>query len=608
MLGGYWNKFLRVNLESGECTCDSFDEKVLKQYIGGAGLASCIIYDETDADTEPFSSRNPLIFMTGPLTATAAPTSGRFIVAGISPLTGIWGEAHGGGAWGYELKRAGYDGLIITGVARDPVYLFIENDQVEIRDASVIWGTDTYTGTELIREQTHPDAKIAIIGQAGERLVRFASILSGGKEGRAAGRCGMGALMGSKRLKGIAVKGTTRPAVSDAEALAQSVNRFMPKVKIDWDQYEAKHRRLLFNVCERGFLPVQNFVGGEFPSFHEKFVETMTEGEHYYCRGCWTSCGESGMLPEGRRPLGQSIPQFGSQCLIDDMAAVKEAYFRCNQYGMDSISAGGAVSFAMEAYGKGLIDQRTIGLPLTWGAGPAMVEMVKMIGLREGFGKLLGEGVKRAAEEIGGMAPEYAMHVKGLEFPAWDPRASYLKALEFATANEGATHLSGYTLPLTRAPFPDLGIMEIVESPERRFTRDGRAAAVIAMQNYMGLLDSLVSCKFLLGSNCAGQVIMPSHFLEWLNHATGWKIGLDEFLLTGERIFNLKRLINCRRGISRKDDTLPPRFLTVPRGAGITEDKLPPLHYMLWDYYKLRGWREEGIPSQEKLAQLNLAS
>jgi len=407
--------------------------------------------------------------------------------------------------------------------------------------------------------------------------------------------------MGSKNLKAVVVRGTVAPYVYDRERLRGSVKEHAPVIDKDKEGVAARERRMWQLVRDLGRTPIKNWREGAFKEFADKFVEQMMLGEHYHCRRCRTSCTESKLVGEDRHATYEALGPLGSQCLIDDMEAVTRAAELCNRYGMDSISTGGVISFAMEAYEKGLISKDDIGgIDLKWGNHEAMIQMVQKIGEREGFGAVLGEGVKRAAEHIGGIASEYAIHVKGLEFPAHDPRASNGTALEYVTANRGADHMSAMVSAIfRRTSVPELGISGI-----GRFDTEGMPATVAKMQHFMCLFDSLVACKFLIGTMAHPYTIHP--FLEWLNSVTGWDMDFEEFLKCGERIFNLQRMINVRRGISRKDDTLPPRVLTHKLEEGGTQGNLPPLGAMLGEYYSWRGWSEEGIPTKEKLAELGL--
>ena len=582
-------------------------------YIGGCGIAARILFDETDEKVEPLSPDNLLIFMTGPVTATKVPLSGRHEVVAKSPLTGLYGESDSGGSWGVELKRSGYDGIVIRGRAERPVYLWIHDGEAEIRNAEHLWGMDTYTVDGAIKRETDGKAVVASIGPAGERLARIAAIMNDGKHGRAAGRCGMGAVMGYKRLKAIAVRGDLTPEVAEPERLERSVKELAPMIvkrAENMHKYGTSGGMTVMNYL--GDVPVKNWLKGGWEEGAEKLsgqrmAETILTGR-YYCRGCLIGCGREVKIEGGRYgpvdgagPEYETLAMLGMCCLIDDLEAVARANELCNRYGLDTISTGAVIAFAMEAYEHGLItDEDTGGVRLEWGNAEAMVRMVEMIGEREGLGWLLGEGVKRASERIGGLAHEFSIHVKGLELPAHDPRAYYSQGLSYATSNRGACHLQSLSHLFERSlTLPDLGYPEVLE----RHTSEGKGEFVAKTQNLMCMFDSLKVCKFIMFGG-----VQPSHLVEWLNCVTGWKLTLEDFMRTGERIYNLKRLYNVREGVSRKDDTLPPRILTHKKGEGGSPDNLPPLGEMLNQYYKYRGWDEMGIPTENKLVELGLKS
>jgi aldehyde:ferredoxin oxidoreductase len=605
MLKGYNGKLLRLDLTTGNIDHERLDELTARKYIGGVGLAAKLLWDETTPDTDPLSPENELIFMTGPLTVSNLPKSSRYIVAGISPLTGIWGQAHSGGRFADELRHAGFDGIVVKGQSHKPVYLWINNGKAEIRDAAHVWGRDTYEVAELLQQETDRRASVACIGVAGERLVKIAGIMNDGKQGRAAARCGLGAVMGSKRLKAIAVRGTLPLSFYDEEKLKEGVQKFLPFCrKRKPEERLAGDMRIFKDFFVYGRVPVKNWSEG---SFEEGLVytEAMREAEPLYCARCPNSCLESYKLNNGERHMvWEAWGPLGTNCRIANAEVLQQAYTLCNKYGLDTISAGAIISFAMECFEKGLITRDdTGGIELTWGNHQAMMEILRKIGEREGFGGLLGEGVKRAAERIGGTAPEYAMHVKGLEFPAHDPRALASHALGYATGSIGAAHMEHFgadhlenwmeqAQPQTS---PELGFPVALS----RFDAGGKGRLVARMQDLGCLLDSITVCLFL---NWA----QPLLYLPVLNSATGWDIKLDEFLLTGERIFNLKRMFNVKRGISRKDDILPARILTHRLATGGTRGNIPHLGLMLNEYYAARGWSEEGIPTREKLSELGL--
>jgi aldehyde:ferredoxin oxidoreductase len=608
MLKGYMGTIARVDLTNKKINYEPLNDELARKYLGGVGLAAKILWDETGASTEPFSPENPLVFMTGPLTGTNLPKSSRYILAGLSPLTGIWGQAHGGGSFPDELKHGGFDGIVIEGESESPVYLWVHDGKIEVRDATHLWGKDAYETGELVRKETEERASPACIGQAGEKLVRFASVMSDGKDGRAAARCGLGALMGSKRLKAVVARGTQPVRFHNEEKFNEGVKRILTSFPIrkSEEAHEA-HMAMFRKFFTLGRVPVKNFSQGSFEA-GLKYVEDMRHARQFHCKHCPYDCTESYLTPEGERHMvWEAWGPLGTNCLIDDPKTLQQAYALCNRYGMDAISIGVVMSFAMECFEKGLITKEdTDGIELRWGNGPAMVEMVRRIGERKGLGELLGEGVKRAAERIGGRAQEYAMHVKGMELPAHEPRAANGTALGYATGSIGAAHMEAsgsqnlenwleVDQPRT---FPEIGFPVALT----RFDVEGKGAIVAKTQDFGCLLDSITVCLFL----SLHQWVQPSHYAELINHAVGWDMDREEFLRTGERIFNLKRMFSVRRGISRKDDALPPRILTHRLTDGGTKGNLPFLGLMLNEYYLARGWNEEGIPTREKLSELDL--
>ncbi len=609
---GYMGKILRVDLTKGKVETEKLDENLARKFIGGSGLATKILYDETGPETDPLGPENRLIFMTGPFAATPVITSGRHHVVTKSPLTGAYTESDSGGTWGPFLKRAGFDGIVVTGKSSKPVYLWVTEGKVEIRDASRLWGMDTYDVEPAVRKETNPGAVVAAIGPGGEKGVRFASIMNDGKEARAAGRGGAGAVMGSKNLKAIAVFGKMQVEMADPEGLRASLREIGPMVAKNTEGMRKNGTAGgLASFEALGSLPIQNWKyqgrweQGAVKIAGPAMTEKILKG-NYFCERCVIGCGrkvkvENGPFApvDGAGPEYETVAMLGSLCMVDDLEAIAKGNELCNRYGIDTISAGGAIAFAMEAYEKGLITKKETGeIEVLWGRGDVMVKLVELIGKREGLGQLLGEGVRIAAQKIGKTAAEYSIQVKGQELPAHDPRCFNAGAVNYATSNRGACHLAGFSHVFERVlSMPEIG----VDQPAPRLEVKGKGELAAKTQNVMGLFDSLKLCKFAL---FGGLKLTP--ILSWYNMVTGNPMDMPEFLRTAERIFNLKRLYNVRCGISRKDDTLPARMLTLKHEGEGLNPSLPPLGEMLGEYYKFRGWSEEGIPLPEKVKELGL--
>ncbi|MBA7498151.1 hypothetical protein ES704_00886 [subsurface metagenome] len=608
MVKGYTGKILRVNLTNRRISVQALDEKDLKQLIGGSGIGTKFLYDETNEQTDPLSPENLLIFMTGPLTSTGVPGTGRHQVIFKSPLTGIFAQSSVGGSWGINLKRSGFDGIVIKGKADKPLYIWIHEGKIEFRDAKHLWGKDTYETAKILKEKTEEKASIATIGPAGEKKIKISCIVHEGYHARVAGRCGGGAVMGSKNLKAIVVYGTQKNLVNQPEKLKKYIKDMLPHIKeVSKGMSDFGTAGGVISYEKIGNFPHQNWRLSDWEEgarkiCGEEMAKTILVGR-YACRHCPIGCGrivkvtEGPFAPvDGGGPEYETLAALGSNCLVDNLEAIAKANELCNRYGLDTMSTGGVIGFAMEAYERGLINKKdTGGIELKWGDGKAVVEMIKKIKEEEDIGKLLGEGVKMAALKIGKNAIEFAIHVKGLEPSFHDPRCFFSQALSYATTNRGACHLGSLSHPCEMlGTQPDLGINE----PQDRHQIEGKAEFTIKLQNLMCMFDSIIMCKFMY----TVQAIKVHHMVNFLNYVTGWEMNIEEFMKIGERIFNLQRLYNIRCGISRKDDSLPPRFLTLKRDR----DKLPPLGRLLSDYYEIRGWDEMGIPSREKLTQLNI--
>ncbi len=609
MLGGYMGRFLRVDLTTRRITDETIPEPTLRAYIGGSGLGARLLFDETARDTDPLGPENRLLFLTGPLTGVTIPTSGRHAVIAKSPL-GIWGEADCGGTFGNELKRAGIDGVIFEGQADQPTYLLIADGAASLEDAPELWGRDSFETQEMLRARHGDRVVVTCIGPAGERLATIAGIMNDGHHGRAAARGGLGAVMGSKRLKAIAVAGTKRPVVIHDDKLRPLVKQMTLRIKertASLRDFGTAGGVLASEAI--GDLAIQNWRRGTWRAGAEKLsgqalAETIFTGK-YFCRACTIGCGREIEIKDGPYagvkgggPEYETLAGLGSLCLVDDLNAVSKANELCNRYGIDSISTGAVIAFAMEAFERGLLrPSDTDGLDLTWGNAETMIALVEKIGKREGIGDLLANGVRYAAQQLGGEAPSFALEVKGLEPAYHDPRSLSSLAAAYATYSRGACHRS-YSHYLDRNALPELGF----EKPLDRQGTERKGIAAAVMQDYGGLYNSLKLCQFIIRGVTVQEVV------DCLNYVTGWDMDMAEFMRSGERASNLKRLYNVRLGMSRKDDTLPCRMLheTLPDGGAA--NYLPNLEAMLDEYYDYRGWTRDGIPTRGKLDALGLGA
>ena len=608
-MNGYMGKLLRVNLSRGKITEEPLDTEVAREYIGGAGLATRIIFDEVPATTDPLSPENKLLFMTGPLTGTTFPTTARYEVCTKSPLTGIWLDASSSGSWGNFFKRTGYDGIIVEGASDKPVYLWVTDDHAEIRDASAIWGQDALAAQESIKKEVgEKRVSVACIGPAGEKQVLLACVIN--DDGRAAGRGGAGAVMGSKKLKGIAVSGNKRVGVANDELFRNLVKKFNAGLAAS-----PVHGGLtMYGTAQSmdtgwvtGDVPVKNWAQGTWKEGSinlggKRMADTILVGQDA-CLGCPIRCArrikiETGRYKmEGPGPEYETLAMFGTMLLNDNLEAVCWANDLCNRYGLDTISAGSAIAFAMEAYEKGLITKADAGgMDLSWGNVDSILELTKLMGEGQGLGQLLGKGVKRAAEEMGHGAHDFAVHVKGMEVPAHDPRAFFSMAINYATGPRGACHLHGMPMMFEQGMvMPEAGITY----KQGRFDRDGKGPAAKVSQDFISVINSMVVCFF------AALTMQPSHVGDILSLVTEVPYSAHDVLKAGERIVNLQRMFNLGCGMTTADDRLPTRLLE-PTTEGGQADKVPDVAHQLKEYYEVRGWTPEGVPTADKLRELNL--
>ncbi len=616
-MNGHHNRLARIDLSTGSVTFTGLDSRKVELFIGGSGLGAAYLAEMIGPKTDPLGPDNPLILMTGPFSETLIPMSTRHSYVTLSPLTGIFTESSCGGSFAHHLKRSGLDGLIITGAAPRPSTLVVDGPEVYLRPADDLWGRDAFSVDEILKEEFDSGGVTAIIGPAGENLVRYASVSHNGRHTRSAGRCGIGAVMGAKKLKAMVVtsRGTEKTPVAEPEALRAS----MPAVNLNLKDTLKSFGRLgtaggLQKYERVGNLPIGNWREATAPDLAAKITGTEIVQKLMVkrsgCFRCPVCCGRLVKVNRGpyatdgavEGPEYETAAVMGSLCKIDDIEAITKANELCNQLGLDTLSTGGAIAFAMEANERGLISQRDLdGVDLSFGNARAMVQMIDRIARREGtLARLLGEGVQHAAESIGGSAAEFAVTIKGLEFPMHDPRFSWGQALSFATSNRGACHLAGLCHMFeTVSAIPELGYDEPFPSHQR----DGKAAWVIAVQHLMTIADALCLCKFAFIMNAVslGQI----H--RWFVQVRGEDCSLEEFMGFGERIFNLKRMINGIRGISRKDDVLPPRMRTLKRKGKDYIHDVPPINQMLSDYYELRGWSEDGRPTRKTIKRLGLS-
>jgi aldehyde:ferredoxin oxidoreductase len=599
---GWTGVILRVNLTTGEIKKEPTNLHDAKLFIGARGLASKILCDEIDPNIDPLSPANKLIFAPGPLSGTMSPSMGRYNVVCKAPLTNLIAASNSGGSFGPEVKFAGYDMIIVEGAASKPVYLWINDDAVEIRDASAVWGKNVPDTTDELRAVTDEDAKVACIGPAGEKKVLFANIMN--ETNRAAGRSGVGAVMGSKMLKAIVVVGSKPIEVADPEAFEEAVMVARKKISehpVGGTGLRVYGTDVLTNILNSvGSLPTRNFHDGYYPNADKFGGETLTAKYLTRPRGCFAciiSCGRATKVTnpkyagEGEGPEYETAWGFGSDCNIDDMDAITKANYICNELGLDTITMASTIACAMDLYEDGYITLKdTGGLAIPFGSTEMMVKLVEMTGNREGFGDQLAEGSYRLGTRYG--HPEYSMTAKKQEMAAYDPRGVQGIGLNFATNNRGGCHVRGYTI----AP-EVLGVPFKVD----QHATEGKPELVITFQNLTAALDSCGSCLFTTFG------IGAEELAALLSSVTGIHYTVDDFMKAGERIWNLERVFDLHSGITGEDDRLPERMMKEAIQTGPSKGEVSHVDIMLPEYYQLRGWDTKGIPTPEKLTDLSLA-
>ena len=617
MSGGYVGKIGFVNLSNGEIREQELDEKLARDFIGGHGLGARILLEKQKGRVDPLGPENVLGFVTGPLTGTPVPTGGRYAVVCKSPLTGGWGDANSGGFFGPELKFAGWDALFISGIAPKPSYLMVTNTGIEIKDASHLWGKDAIETEEaLASEIGDPRVRVACIGPASEKL----SLISGvcNDKGRYAGRSGVGAVMGSKRLKAVAVRGKGKVAVVDSASIKKLNQEFTRKMKdVGFIQTLIKYGTCgnTVAVVGSGVSPVKNWrlTGTEsFPTVEKIGGDNVIayESKKYGCFSCPIRCGGITTVPSGKYPVTEThkpeyetVAAFGNMCLNDDLASIFKLNDMCNRSGLDTISAGSVIAFAMECYEHGIITRAdTDGIELTWGNSEAMVAMTEKIGRREGFGDVLADGVKVAAKKIGKGAEKFAMHVGGQEPGLHNATFFPGRGTGFVADPTPGRHTAA--APYTRCdvnaaagPYKELQV-----SGFEKYQYTGKGPAAAANTNYWQVCAS------------AGLCLMPVVFsgcyplLELVNAVTGWDMSLSEALGTGARIQTLRQLFNVREGITPADVQLPDRMAGIPpQSAGPLEGVTVDIDTLTREYREAMEWdTNTGKPTEACLTRLGL--
>ena len=611
-MGGYAGKILEVDLRSGKIGIVSIEEEDRRHFLGGSGLAAKIFFDSFNPRVDPLSPENSLILMAGPLVGTQFPGTSRFAVCGRSPLTGIWGEGTCGGNFGPELKFAGLDGIVFKAASPKPVYLSIEDDEIELRDAGDLWVMDNYVLTDLLKERHGKEKrpKVLSIGPAGENLVKFAAICN--DRGDFIGRTGMGALMGSKRLKAIVVKGTKKVNISHQQEYDTLRKRLIEKSR---DAMVAQSLRSMGTDASMdlgmmtGDVPIKNWTIGEDlqlsanlggPAMTEKYLT-----RNHACSFCPIACKrmvkvDNGAFKteEGPGPEYETCCAFGTLIMNDNLAGVIKANEWCNRYGMDTISCGATIAFAMEAFEKGIITRRdTNGIDLTWGNIDGVIELLHRIAKKEGIGAVLSEGSREAAKKLGKGAEAFAVEVKGLEAPMHDPRGFHGMGLAYVTSIRGACHLMHLALPVEQgiSPFTEAGLQENYVGQ----TNEGKAEMIKLCEDLGLTLNSLVICEFV------AWTLSVNDLVEMVRVVTGFDFTLKDLLACGERTWLLKRGLGNMMGVRAKDDRLPERILT-PLKEGAAAGSVPDVEKLLREYYEVRGLDKNGKPKKEVLIKVGL--
>ncbi|MBI4186402.1 MAG: aldehyde ferredoxin oxidoreductase family protein [Chloroflexi bacterium] len=604
-MNGWMERIIRVDLTSGKVSVEGLNLKLASEYIGGRGLGAKYLYDEIDPlRVDPLSPENKLIFAPGVATGTRALGSSRYEVMTKSPLTGAIANSSSGGFWGPELKFAGYDMVIFEGKAAGPVYLWVGDDKVELRPAGHLWGKDSNQTQDIIRGETDAKAKVACIGPAGERLVKFAAIMN--DEGRAAGRSGVGAVMGSKNLKAVAVRGSKKVPVADEKKLREIVEKAWADVPKPGMLTTYGTPGAVAYVQEAGVFPTRNWQTGVFDGASKIDGEAVNRMlvRRSPCYRCPVACGRITRIAdgpyagEGAGPEYETICSLGSNCGIDNLAAITKANYLCNELGMDTMGCGHTIACAMELFERGFLSQEDVGMRLNFGNAEVMVKLVEMIGHREGFGDILAEGSYRLAEKYG--HPELSMSIKKQEIPGYDLRGASGEGLGYVTSCIGADHVRGHLANLEVFGVDKDRLGKDKPAPDR-FATQGKAAMLIGLQNESAVSDSMGICNFL-----SAYKVGVRNILSQLEAITGVEYGLDGFRKVGERVWNLERLFDLKAGLTGADDGAPSRFLKEPMPEGPAKGHVFKLGEMLPEYYRLRGWDSQGRPTEQKLKELGL--
>jgi aldehyde:ferredoxin oxidoreductase len=610
MAKGYVGRYLRVGLTDGSCSDFSIDEPLLRKFIGGSALGAKLFLDGGLLDADPLDPESPLLVMTGPMVGSGFPGTSRFAVCARSPLTGIWGESACGGTFGPELKKAGYDGIVLTGRAPGPVWLSIIDGAAQLIDAGPLWGKDVYETTDLLKGED-AGLKVLAIGPAGENLVRIAAI--GNDKGHFVGRTGLGAVMGAKRLKAIGVRGSGKLEKADDARYREVFKTALQEIKesaLAGSLHAMGSDANMDLGMMNGDVPVKNWsIGEDFELSAALSGPTLSETyltRAHACANCPVACKRVIRVPdgpfrteEGPGPEYETCGTFGTMIMNQDLAGVIKANELCNRLGMDTISCGATIAWAMELFASGTLTSKdTDGLDLAWGNMAAVLALLPRIAHREGFGALLAEGSLRAARKIGGAAEDSVVHVKGLELPMHDPRGFHGMGLAYMMSNRGACHLQHAVLATEQgmASWPQLFPMK---DDYQGTTSEGKAALVFHSENYGILGNSLAICHYL--TDC----LKPETIRDAFNAITGFDYDFTALMACGARDWTLKRGINNLLGVGAKDDVLPKRIMT-PLAEGAGAGSVPDVEKLKREYYALRGLDGRGVPREEKLRELGL--